>query len=186
MVVAACALAGTLVMAACAEDDARATVLVIGDSLTVGAEIGGLGDDGSISVDAEEGRTTEEAIAVARDADPAEYEHVIVAVGTNDYLDSEAEFAVAIDQMMEVLGPEVPVIWVNVDTGTAKLAPAAEGVNAALAAAASRYDNLTIADWSGYLADQEDPDGLRAGDGVHDSPAGYRLRAAWMASLAPS
>jgi len=181
---AAVAAIGLLAVTACSKDDPGPKALVVGDSLTVGAEIGGLGRDDAITVEAEEGRTTEQGVAVAERSDVAGYEQVIVALGTNDYLDDEAEFAPKIDAMMAALGPEVPVTWVNVDTGTAKLAPAADGVNAALAAAAGRHGNLTIADWDAYVNSRDDADDLRAGDGVHDSSEGYRVRAEWMADLA--
>lgn len=167
----------------CSKDEPDPTAFVVGDSLTVGAEIGGLGADGTVEVDAEEGRTTEEAVTVLEGADLDGIEQVIVAVGTNDYLDTEAAYAAKVDEVMAVLGAEVPVTWVNVDTGTTKLAPAADGVNAALAAAADRFPNLTVADWDAYLAARDDQDELRAGDGVHDSAEGYRVRAEWMAGL---
>ena len=176
-------LAAVVAVSGCSDATSEPRVLVIGDSLTVGAELGGLGGDGSITVDAREGRTTDEAVEVAAAANLDGYEQVIVALGTNDYLDSAAEFGARIDNMMAVLGSEVPVTWVNVDTGTATLAPAAGGVNAALDAAPQRYANLAVADWNAYLAGRTDGDELRAGDGVHDSAAGYRVRAEWMADL---
>lgn len=187
MAAVAVAAIGVLAVTGCSkEDQADPTppTLVIGDSLTVGAEIGGLGSDDAITIEAVEGRTTEQGVSVASKADLAAYDQVIVALGTNDYTDLEPEFAAKIDAMMTALGPDVPVTWVNVDTGTTKLAPAADGVNAALTAAAARYDNLTIADWDGSINGREDAEDLRAGDGVHDSPEGYRVRAAWMADLA--
>ena len=180
---AAVAALVVLVVAGCAKDDPAPTTLVLGDSLTVGAEMGGLGDDGTIEVDAFGGRTTLQGVEQARDVDARSYEQVIVALGTNDYLDSEADFRARIDKMMKVLGTDVPVTWINVDTGTPKLAPAASGVNAALTAAADDYDNLTIADWAGYMATVDSPDELRADDEVHYSPEGYRRRARWMADL---
>jgi hypothetical protein len=184
-VIAALAM-GVLVTSGCSKDDASSTppTLVIGDSLTVGAEIGGLGRGDGITVDAEQGRTTAEGTAIATDTDLGGYGRVIVALGTNDSTDTAEEFEPKVDAMMAVLGDEVPVAWVNVDTGTDKLAPAAEGVNAALAAAAKRYDNLTIADWDGYINGRDDADDLRVGDGVHDSSEGYRVRAGWMQQLA--
>lgn len=181
---AAVGLVGVLALTGCAKDDPEPTTLVIGDSLTVGAEIGGLGDDGTMVIDAEEGRTTEEALAVAQAADLTAYERVIIAVGTNDYLDSTTDFDAKVNQMMAVLGSQLPVTWVNVDTGTEKLAPAADGVNASLASATERFDNLTVADWDAYINGRDDADDLRVGDGVHDSSEGYRVRAEWMASLA--
>ncbi|WP_421119417.1 GDSL-type esterase/lipase family protein [Aquihabitans daechungensis] len=166
---------------ACAQDDAP-TVVVIGDSLTVGAEMMGL-DEGTWMVDAEEGRTTAEAIDVAEELDAPDFERVVVAVGTNDYEDSEAAYAAQIDEMMRALGPDVPVTWINVDAGTPAMASAGPGVNAALAAAPQRHDNLTVADWSAYIGGRSDRAELRADDGVHYTPAGYEIRAEWMDGL---
>lgn len=183
---AAAALLGGALMAGCSSEDPAPTALVIGDSLTVGAEIGGLGDDGTVVVDAQEGRTTEAGARVAEQADLDRYEQVIVALGTNDASDTEAQYAAKIDDVMAVLGPDVRVTWVNVDSGTPKLAPAATGVNAALVAAVGRHENLTVADWDGFINGRDDADELRAGDQVHDSAEGYRVRARWMADLVRS
>ncbi|MGN6695153.1 MAG: hypothetical protein ACTHN0_13340, partial [Aquihabitans sp.] len=111
MAVFAALAIGVLVTSGCSNDDAPSTppTLVIGDSLTVGAEIGGLGSDEAITVDAKEGRTTEQGTAIARAEDLSGYEQVIVALGTNDYTDTEAEFAPKIDAMMTALGSDVPV-----------------------------------------------------------------------------
>jgi hypothetical protein len=181
--VAGVALAAVLVPG-CSDDPPAPTTFVVGDSLTVGAQIGGLGDGDGLEVEALTGRTTTEGVDVAEAADLDGYDQIIVALGTNDYLDSEADFAPKIDAMMAVLGSEVPVTWVNVDAGTPKLARTADGVNAALAAAAARHPNLTIADWDAYINGRDDADDLRAGDEVHDSTEGYRVRAEWMRSLA--
>lgn len=172
---------GALVVTGCSKDEAGPTTLVLGDSLTVGAEIGGLGGDG-ITVDAEEGRTTEEGIAILEDTDLSDYDQVVIALGTNDYTDSAEEYAPKIGRMLDA-ADGVPVIWVNVDTGTTKLAPAADGVNAALALVEQDAARFTIADWDHYINGRDDADDLRAGDGVHDSSEGYRVRAEWMADV---
>lgn len=176
-----------LTVAGCSKGKEGPHVLVIGDSLTFGAQQRGLGEGpGTWKIDAVIGRTTNEGVTAAKKADLSDLDQVIVALGTNDYLDDEATYATRIDAMMAALGPDVPVTWVNVDTGTTKLAPAADGVNAALTAAANRFGNLEIADWSGYMAGQEGQDKLRAGDGVHYTSAGYDLRAAWTEDLVSS
>ena len=51
---AAVAAVGVLVLTGCSKDDPAPATWVVGDSLTVGAEMGGLGDDGTIVVDAQE------------------------------------------------------------------------------------------------------------------------------------
>ena len=172
------------VLSACAKEEAAGpTTLVIGDSLTVGAKLGGLGPDDGVSIDAVEGRTTEEGIAVLEDKDLSGYQQVIVALGTNDYTDTEAEVAPKIARMVKAADGR-PVIWENVDAGTSKLAPAADGVNAALALVEQAPGKLTVADWDRYINSRDDADELRAGDGVHDSTKGYRVRADWIADLA--
>lgn len=156
-------------------------VFVVGDSLTVGAQGQGLGeptDDGDTAwaIDAEVGRTTHEATAVAGGRDLSGYELVIVALGTNDYLDSASLYRARIDRMMEALDGHPKVRWINVDAHTTKLRPAATGVNAALAAAPSRHPSLRIADWHAHLGARSDAASLRASDGVHYTASGYRVR----------
>lgn len=191
---AACALVPLLlVLAACSSGGSDSTppgprVLVVGDSLTVGTRLGNLGlhDPAEWTIDARQGRKTEAGIEPMAGHDPSSFDRVFVALGTNDYTDSEAEFASKIDQMMAVIGTDVPVTWVNVDTGTDTLAGVETGVNAALARAPERHANLTIADWSTYVNGRPDVDSLRAGDGVHYDLEGYDVRARWMESLANS
>ena len=176
-------------LAGCGSDGgSEADVLVIGDSLTVGAQLRNLGTGTSANwtIDAVNGRTTAEGTEVAQAADPAAYDRVIVALGTNDYPDTEADYAAKIDDMMTALGTDVPVSWVNVDTGTDTLAEAETGVNAALTNATARHPNLAVADWSSYLNGRPDADSLRLGDGVHYQLDGYDVRARWMESLASS
>jgi len=159
-------------------------VLVIGDSLTLGAQQQDLGarKPWAWTVDAREGRGTNEGVAVAKQLSISSFQQVVVALGTNDYLDTKAAYASRIDAMMAVL-PVPRVVWINVDAGTAKLAPAALGVNPALKAAPARYRKLAIGDWDAYLRSRTDPDQYRAADQVHYNAAGYALRARWMESL---
>ena len=142
-------------------------VLVIGDSLTVGAVSAGLGDGHPWrwTVSAESGRGTNRGIAIARDRDIGAYDLVIVALGTNDYLDSKAAYATRIDNMM------------------AALAPAALGVNPALAAAPARHPTLTVAGWNDHVRGVANMAAYRAGDEIHYNAAGYDLRARWMEAL---
>lgn len=179
-------LVATVALSGCSNDEGP-NVLVIGDSLTFGAQQRGLGEGpGTWTIDGVIGRTTSEGVEVADEADLADVDEVIVALGTNDYLDDEETYAARIDAMMAALGADVPVTWINVDTGTTKLAPAADGVNAALTAAADRFPNLEVADWSAYVASRDDEDELRGGDGVHYTSAGYDVRAEWTQDLVSS
>ena len=160
-------------------------VLVIGDSLTVGAVSAGLGDGHpwQWTVSAEVGRSTNRGIAIAQNRDIAAYDLVIVALGTNDYLDSAGTYGTRIDNMMSALSVAPAVIWINVDAQTPHLAPAANGVNPALASAQGRHAALTVADWNGYVRGVSNMAAYRAGDEIHYSSAGYGLRARWMEAL---
>ena len=108
---------------------------------------------------------------------------MIVALGTNDYLDDAVTYRTRIDNMMAALADAPRVIWINVDSHTPHLAPAALGVNPAIAAAPGRHSKLTAADWDAYVATVPDMDDYRRGDQIHYNAAGDDLRARWMESL---
>lgn len=179
-------LATTVVlMAGCTPDAGSPRVLLIGDSLSVGAlNSGGLGatDEASWTVDAVVGRGTNAGVSAARGYDLRSFDVVVVALGTNDFMDDKATYSARIENMMTVLGTK-PVVWVNVDAGTPQLYSAAFGVNPAIAAAPARHRSLRAADWSSYVGGRADLATLRAGDGVHYTTAGYRVRARWMEGL---
>ena len=158
-------------------------VLVIGDSLTVGSVSAGLGAGHPAvwTISAKGGRGTNAGIEDARARDLAAYDVVVIALGTNDFLDTQAVYRARVERMMAVLGARAEVIWINVDTATPKLAPAALGVNPALAAADAAHPNLRVADWDGFMRGQ-DP-ALRATDQIHYVPAGYDVRARWTEAL---
>ena len=170
-------VAGASGLAACTPPT---RVLVIGDSLTVGTVSSGLGvrHPAVWTISAKGGRGTDAGVAVAREQAISSFDVVVVALGTNDLLDTKATYRTRVEAMMDVLGDAAEVIWVNVDVGTAKLAPAALGVNPALAAADAAHANLRVADWNRFMAGQ-DPR-LRATDQIHYVPAGYDVRARWI------
>ncbi len=160
-------------------------ILVIGDSLTIGARNSKVGapDPHTWVLNAEGGRGTDAGTEVA-EAATGTYDLVIIALGTNNVLDAKAVYRARIERMMAALGERIPVIWINVDAGAWKLTSAAVGVNPALADADAAHANLRVADWNTYIAGQ-DPS-LRASDGIHYVPAGYDVRARWMESLVPA
>lgn len=170
----------------CTPDVGTPRVLLIGDSLSVGArDVGGLGlgDPAAWTVDALTNRGTNAGVAVARTYDPRSFDVIVVALGTNDYGDTKATYGVRINNMLAVLGRTKPVIWVNVDAGTPHLFAAALGVNPAIAAAPARHRNVVVADWSTYVARRSDLPSLRSGDGIHYNTAGYQVRARWLETL---
>jgi lysophospholipase L1-like esterase len=183
--VAVAALVATVVLVSC--QPAR-RVLVIGDSLTVGAVQQGLGEGSTWewTVSAEVGRGTNAGVAVARSFDAEAFDLVIVALGTNDYLDPKATYRARIDAMVAALDGAPAIAWVNVDTGTSHLAPAAVGVNAALAEAPGRHRHLRLGDWAAHVRTVPDMATHRAGDGIHYSASGKALFARWLEGLVPA
>ncbi|MGI8756430.1 MAG: GDSL-type esterase/lipase family protein [Acidimicrobiales bacterium] len=157
-------------------------VLVIGDSLTVGAAEAGLGRNSHATwiVDAVKNRGTNAGVVAARTHDLTRYDLVIVALGTNDYFDDKVTYGARIDAMMGELGRSRAVFWINVDAHASRLGGASKGVNPAIAAAPARYPNLRAADWDAYLAGRRSLSGVRSSDGIHYTSAGYDLRARWM------
>ena len=85
--------------------------------------------------------------------------------------------------MMAALAPAPQVIWIDVDSQTPHLAPAALGVNPALAAAPARHPTLTVAGWNDHVRGVANMAAYRAGDEIHYNAAGYDLRARWMEAL---
>jgi len=163
-------------------------VLVIGDSLSVGAVQQGLGAESpwTWTVSAEVGRSTNRGIAIAQNRNIAAYDLVIVALGTNDYLDTKSTYGVRIDKMMAALAKAPRVIWINVDWAAERLAPAATGVNPAIAAAPARHHKLSVGDWDSYVRTVKNMSTHRASDQVHYTASGYALRARWMEKLVPA
>jgi lysophospholipase L1-like esterase len=105
---------------------------------------------------------------------------VVVALGTNDARNGlkVTDADTLIDKMMTEIGPK-PVLWVNIYRSDTKGTTAAADVfDAELIAAASRYANLTVLDWSSYV--QSRPE-LMGADHIHLTSAGYDARAAWLA-----
>jgi lysophospholipase L1-like esterase len=108
---------------------------------------------------------------------------VIVAVGTNDAGFSEASYRKEVEAMMNVLGSQTNVVWVNVDSNSPQLAAAARGVNVALQDATSEWHHLRIGDWNHYVTTVPGFSANRGSDGTHYTVAGYQIRARWMVRL---
>jgi GDSL-like Lipase/Acylhydrolase family len=158
-------------------------VAIVGDSLTEGVRTritpfaARYGFDAKI--DAENGRAIEaglsplKKIVTGRDL-------VMVALGTNDARGglTAADADKRIDEVMAEV-PGVPVLWVNIYRGDTKgTMAAAELFDQRLTAATSRYQNLTVLDWSSYI--QSRPE-LQGDDHIHLTSDGYVARAEWMA-----
>lgn len=153
-------------------------VLVIGDSLTVGAQASLTSSSSrELVVDAEVGRNVRTGIAKLRTRNAPDYSTIVFALGTNDYLASASQVSAWVDQVVEASGGQT-VIWVNLDAGGSM--PGAASFNAALTSAAAAHPNVIVADWNSHIASIG---GLRAADGIHYTPSGYQARGVWLADL---
>ena len=139
-----------------------------------------------MTVDAVEDRSLLGAIGLFRSAGPALGDVVVLDLGYNDASDP-AVFRGRVDDAMTALAGVPRVIWLNQhDWG-----PGRAGMNAELAAAASRYPNLDVVDWNAEVAAH--PEYVYA-DAIHLTPAGQPAMAAvvrdhfdrYVASLTPT
>lgn len=168
--------------AICGETD----VVVVGDSLTVGADyFGDLTDvmaaagytavvDGAVARFSSGGVTVLKSRLAEGTLEPL----VIVALGTNDAAAgyTTSWFGSNVDKVMSTVGPSRVVVWVNLqmaDTATAGR------FNAVLASKALQYRNLLVADWASTPNSQ-----YLTGDGLHYNTTGYKNRALFTADRA--
>ncbi len=174
------------------------TLLVVGDSLTVGASVLGKfsGSERTVRaswkkvvVEAKVGRTARQgASIVATRVRSTRATAVMVALGTNDLMGRRTarEARALIDAVMSAAGSR-PVLWVNIEFGTlpARERPArARMFNTELRRASTRWPNLRIADWNRSFT----PKGRSRflADGVHLTTSGYGTRAEFYAREAAS
>ena len=167
----------------------QGTVLLVGDSLTFGANyFGSLGSrvEGTniwtkVTLDARNGRKATVGAKVIANKLTNTTTAIVVALGTNDMISNSATWypRYAIDTVMEQAGG-LPVLWVNLEfspTGRADWRSRGVRFNRALQAATSDYPNLTIADWNKFFT----PKGQSrfVADGVHLSVTGYKTRSSY-------
>ena len=169
-------------------------LIVVGDSLTEGAEYFGQMRRAllatkvwpRVTVDYKRGRTVSQGIPVLqrRLAAASEPTAIVIALGTNDMMSHpEASWpARVIDAMMTgTLG--LPVMWVNI-TFDPRTHPdwkaRANRFNRALAAAQAEWPTLSVVNWSRAFV----PAGKNRfiSDGVHLTISAYRTRATWIAA----
>jgi hypothetical protein len=163
-------------------------VSMYGDSVLLGARDQLLQQfaDQQVTVDAVEDRSLLGAIGLFQSAGPALGDVVVLDLGYNDASDP-AVFRDRIDGAMRALAGVGHVIWLNQhDWGSGRA-----GMNAELAAAASRYPNLEVVDWNAEVAAH--PDDVYS-DAIHLTPAGQVAMATlvrqrfdrYVASLTPA
>lgn len=164
----------------------QGTLLMVGDSLTFGANyFGKLGVKSQatniwtkVVVDAKNGRKATVGAKVIADRLTDSTTAIVVALGTNDMISKPAAWYpdFAIDTVMEQVGT-IPVLWVNLEfspTGRADWRSRATRFNRALKNATTRYPNLVVADWNKFFT----PKGQSrfVADGVHLTVTGYKTR----------
>ncbi len=167
----------------------QGTVLVVGDSLTFGANyFGRLGIRAQgtniwtkVTLDAKNGRKATVGAKVIANKLTSATTAIVVALGTNDMISKSETWypRYAIDTVMEQAGG-LPVLWVNLEfspTGRADWRSRGVRFNRALQAATSDYPNLLIADWNKFFT----PKGQSrfVADGVHLSVTGYKTRSTY-------
>lgn len=164
----------------------QGTLLVVGDSLTVGTEafgsltkrVSALGTWANVVMDAKEGRKASLGASVIEKGLTASTTALVVALGTNDMISKPETWYPrwVIDYVMQKTRG-VPVLWVNLEfSQTGRSDWRARGVrfNKELRLAKLRYPNLTIADWNTAFTPISKSRFIA--DGVHLSVSGYKTR----------
>jgi lysophospholipase L1-like esterase len=148
-----------------------ARVVIVGDSLTVGASPGlrSLLSDVNLRIDAKVGRSMPEGSRVTAAVKASTADIVVVALGSNDSCDVK-ECTRRVNAILAAANPSAPLIWML----PAQFRPNMENVRTAVQQVLARRPRSIILDWQPYEDDH--PEIVQA-DGIHLTPAGYRLRA---------
>jgi hypothetical protein len=107
---------------------------------------------------------------------------LVISAGTNDDPRIVSTFAHSVATVLRNAGSSRCVVWPTIVRPPA-VGASYDGLNGALTRSARRHHNLVLVDWVGMV--HEHPWWLGA-DGVHVSAAGYRARAAAVASAVVS
>lgn len=153
-------------------------VVMIGDSITVASTPGLLSAAEELGVDLEIYAEVGRRIIVGRspEAGVGVLEHVlangrpdlfVIALGTNDIgkYGTQAEYEAVIDEMLELVPAEMPLVWIN--TYLRNDPDDSARFNAALIAALERRGDASIAKWSNIAS----ADGILS-DGIHPTDDG--------------
>lgn len=164
----------------------QGTLLVVGDSLTVGTEAFGslskkivaLGTWTNVVVDAKVGRKASLGASIIEKGLTSSTTALVIALGTNDMISKPETWYPrwVIDTVMNKTRG-LPVLWVNVEfSQTGRSDWRARGVrfNRELRLAKQRYPNLSIADWNTAFTPRSKSRFIV--DGVHLTISGYKTR----------
>lgn len=168
----------------------QGTLLVVGDSLTVGADAFGslgiklqaLGTWNKALVDARVGRTANAGSVVLEKRVTRATTAIVIALGTNDMISkTQPSYPKwVIDRVMSKSKGR-PVLWVNLefaDKTRPDLEIRARRFNKELRRAANRWPNLFISDWNSAFVPNKSSRFIA--DGVHLTVAGYRTRTKYL------
>ncbi|TML72417.1 MAG: hypothetical protein E6G11_05545 [Actinobacteria bacterium] len=103
---------------------------------------------------------------------------LVVSAGTNDDPRIVSTFVRSVSTIVTTAGSARCVVWPTIVRPPA-VGASYDGINRALSNAAARHRNLVLVDWVRMVAGHR---WWLANDGVHVSAAGYRARAAAIAS----
>jgi lysophospholipase L1-like esterase len=160
------------------------TMLDLGDSLSVGTDpylrrqLRGYRIDRLYDV----GLHAHEAAAIVARTSPSLPSVLVVSAGTNDDPRIVSAFWRAVSDILRAAGSDRCVIWPTIARPPAAGA-SYDGLNRTLARIAARHSNLVLVDWVRLV--RRNP-GWLSRDGVHVSVAGYRARAAAIATAVKS
>ena len=168
----------------------QGSLLVVGDSLTVGTEafgalskkINALGTWTNVVLDAKVGRKASLGATVIEKGLTSSTTALVIALGTNDMISKPETWYPrwVIDTVMNKTRG-LPVLWVNLEfSQTGRSDWRARGVrfNRELRLAKQRYPNLSIADWNTAFTPQSKSRFIV--DGVHLTVSGYKTRSKFL------
>jgi lysophospholipase L1-like esterase len=146
-------------------------VVIIGDSLTVGASPGlqSLLTDVNLRIDAKVGRAMPEGSKAASTAKASAADIVVIALGSNDSCEV-SECKRRVSSILAVVNPSAPVIWML----PAEFRPNMANVRTAVTDVVGSRPRSIVLDWQPY---QDDHPEIVQSDRIHLTTAGYRLRA---------
>jgi hypothetical protein len=158
--------------------------VLVGDSLAVGIEslLPSLLPGWRVSVDGRVSRPLAEGMAIVRQTSIPSDGVLAVSLFTNDDPTHTAQLQAAVRSTLERVGSRGCVIWATI------VRPPLNGVsytaaNNVLRRMAASEPRLRLVPWAEEVAARPS---LVGGDGVHPTPAGYRLRAQLYARAAQS
>jgi lysophospholipase L1-like esterase len=168
----------------------QGTLLLIGDSLTVGTDAFGslglklrsLGTWNKATIDARVGRTADAGSVVLERKITRATTAIVIALGTNDMISKTyASYPKWVIDRVLSKSKSRPVLWVNLEFSNKTrpdLALRAKRFNTELRRATKRWPNLIVSDWNTAFVPNQTSRFI--GDGVHLTVAGYRTRAKYL------